>query len=114
MSKRQQRQREALLEIENLSGSRRKDIITCALALLTIILAVAAKTYLTAIGAIEAENMVVNAVIMFSAIGLAILGGTSSINFTKAGQRITYLKHYAGLSDDDVKDFLKSPRTFKL
>lgn len=114
MSKRRQRQQEALIEIESLRASRRKDVITCVCALITIVLVVAAKTYLTATGAIQAESMIANAIVMFASIGLAVLGGTSSINFTKTGHRIAYLRQSAGLTEEDIKAFESAPRNFTL
>lgn len=110
MSKKAARRSEALLEIAQLRAKRRKDVATCVVALIVILGIVGAKTLLTAQGIISADNMAANAIVMFSAIGLAILGGSSSINFTKSGHRITYLRQRNGISLHDIKEHGRTGR----
>ena len=107
MSKKAARREEALVEIAHLKASRRKSVLTCAAALVVILAVIAGKAYLTAIGLIEPDSMVANAVVMFSSIGLAVLGGSASINFTRSGHRIAYLRQRANLSNEDIKTFAR-------
>lgn len=107
MSKKAARREEALVEITHLRASRRKNVLTCAAALVVILAVIAGKAYLTAIGAIAPESMVANAIVMFSSIGLAVLGGSASISFTKSGHRIAYLRQKANLSNEDIKSFAR-------
>lgn len=93
------RRQNALIEIEQLRLERHKDILTCVVSLITIIAIIVCKVMLVSSGVISSENMMADAVVMFASIGLAILSGSSSIRFTKAGRRIAYLRQSAGLND---------------
>ena len=83
-----QRKAQAYRDIERLKANRRKDLIKCAAALAAIIVLVTVKLALETSGILEIGNMAVGAVMMMAGIGLAILGGTSSVDFTRSGNEI--------------------------
>lgn len=90
---------DVLFEIMLLESKRRKDVAICVALLIAIIIIVTAEILLTASGAIPADHMIVNAIVAFSSIGLAVLGGSSGINFMKSGRRIAYLSQTNGLDE---------------
>ena len=111
MSKRRQKRSDAYFEIVELKGKRRADIIKMAACLAIIIVVVTGRYALSATGLIDPTSMIPMAIVMFATIALAIWCGTSSMNFTKSGQRIRYLKQQMGISDDDIKAFEQSGGT---
>ena len=93
-----------LEEIERLRGRRRLSIIKCSAALATIIVVLAGKQILAAQGIIDPNGVVAGALTMLIAFGLAIVGGTASIEFTKSGSKIRELKNSCGITKDEIRN----------
>lgn len=104
------RKAQAYEDIERLKGNRRKDIIKCAAALATIIVLVTVKLSLEVNGILEVGNMAIGAVMMIAGIGLAILGGTSSVDFTRSGNEIRGIQASVGITKQDIKDYERANR----
>lgn len=109
MSKnRKQKRIDSLEEMARLRANRRKDIIKCAGALAAIMVLVGGKAFLEGTGLVEVGNAVVGGVMMMGSIGLAVLAGHASIDFTKNGHRLEYLRSKTGLTKEDVKEYERS------
>ncbi len=108
MSKNSSRRKaKAYEDIERLKASRRKDFIKCVLALAALVLIITAKLVLETCGIIEAGNMASGAFMMAVGIGLAILGGTASVNITRTGNEIRGIQARTGITKQDIKDYEK-------
>ena len=103
MSNKRARRADAFEEIERLKAGRRMDVIKCAGALAAIVVILGGKIALEVNGIIQSGNMAMGAVVMISAVGLAILGGTSSIDFTRSGHEIEGVRARAGISREELK-----------
>ncbi|MEG0990638.1 MAG: hypothetical protein RSN88_07235 [Gordonibacter sp.] len=91
-------------DIQRLKASRRKDIIKCAAALAAIVVLLGGKLLLEMNGIIQAGNLVAGAVQMFGTIGLAIVGGTSSMDFVKCGHDIADIRARTGITKQDIAE----------
>lgn len=91
-------------DIQRLKASRRKDIIKCAAAFAAIVVLLGGKLLLELNGIIQPGNLAAGAVQMFGAIGLAVLGGTSSMDFVKCGHEIAAVQARTGISKQDIAD----------
>ncbi len=47
---------------------------------------------------------------MMAGIGLAILGGTSSVDFTRSGNEIRGIQASVGITKQDIKDYEQAKR----
>ena len=54
--------------------------------------------------------MAVGAAMMMAGIGLAILGGTSSVDFTRSGNEIRGIQASVGITKQDIKDYEQAKR----
>ena len=102
LSKRKAR---CLDEIAELRARRRRDVIKCAAALAIIVVVVAGKQLLASQGVIDPNGIVAGALTMLIAFGLAIVGGTASIEFTKSGAKIRELRQSCGISKEHLKQY---------
>ncbi len=100
---RNERRTKAFEDIERLKASRRKDIIKCAASLAAILIVLSVKMYLETSGLVEVGNLAIGAVVMISAVGLAIFAGTASTDFTRCGREIEGIRARAGISKADLK-----------
>lgn len=91
--------------IQRLKANRRMDIIKCAAAFAAIIILLGGKLLLELSGIIQPGNLVAGAVQMFGAIGLAIMGGTASMDYVKCGHTIADIQARTGLTKQDVVDY---------
>lgn len=107
MSKRRQRRESALEEIAELKAKRRLDVVKCAGALAAILIAVAGRQFLESSGIVSQGSMALGAAMMMVTIGLAIVGGMASIDFTKNGQVIRGLQARNGITAEDIKNYGK-------
>lgn len=98
----------ALNEIVELRSEQRKCILKGALAIAAILIAVAAKVALETNGLIESGNILVGSVMMVITVGLAIVGGSASISYTKSSHAIANLQARVNISKDDIKQYEKS------
>ena len=105
-----QRKAKAYEDIERLKANRRKDLIKCAAALAAIVVLVTVKLGLETSGILEVGNMAVGAAMMMAGIGLAILGGTSSVDFTRSGNEIRGIQASVGITKQDIKDYEQAKR----
>ncbi len=105
-----QRKAKAYQDIERLKANRRKDLIKCAAALAAIVVLVTVKLGLETSGILEVGNMAVGAAMMMAGIGLAILGGTSSVDFTRSGNEIRGIQASVGITKQDIKDYEQAKR----
>lgn len=103
MGKKTTRRETALAEIERLKANRRKDIIKCSAAVVVIIVLIYGKSWLEVNGIIPTGNVVVGALMMFSALGLALFAGTASVDFSKSGHLIEEARAKAGLSKEEIE-----------
>ena len=103
------RKAKAYEDIVRLRANRRKDCIKCAAALAALALLVTAKLALETSGILETGNMA-GAVMMASGIGLAILGGTASVDFTRSGNEIKGIQTRTGITKQDIKDYERARR----
>lgn len=99
------RKARCLDEIAELKARRRRAIIRCAAALAAIIIVVAAKQYAAMQGLIDPNGVIAGALTMLIAFGLAIVGGTASIEFTKSGTKIRQLRQSCGISKEDLRHY---------
>lgn len=99
------RKARCLEEIAELKARRRLSVIKCAAALAAIVVVVAGKQILAAQGIIDPNGIVAGALTMLIAFGLAIVGGTASIEFTKSGAKIRELRQSCGISKEDLKQY---------
>ncbi len=104
------RKAKAYEDIARLRANRRKDCIKCAAALAALALLVTAKLALETSGILETGNMAAGAVMMASGIGLAILGGTASVDFTRSGNEIKGIQTRTGITKQDIKDYERARR----
>lgn len=107
MSKKAKRKEDALVEIERLKAKRRLDIIKCAAALVVIVVLIFGKSWLEFNGILETGNIAVGAMMMVSAVGLAIFAGSASVDFTKCGHLIDEVRMKSGLSKEEIKAYEK-------
>ena len=105
-----QRKAKAYQDIERLKANRRKDLIKCAAALAAIVVLVTVKLGLETSGILEVGNMAAGAAMMMAGIGLAILGGTSSVDFTRSGNEIRGIQASVGITKQDIKDYEQAKR----
>ncbi len=82
-------------------------MIKCAAAFTIIIVLVTGKVMLEMNGTIASGNIAVGAVMMFATIGLAILGGTASLDFTRSGNEIRDICSRTGISKQDILEYEK-------
>lgn len=104
------RKAKAFEDIMRLKANRRKDIIKCAAALAIVVILVTGKIFLEANGFLAIGNIAAGAVMMFSAIGLAILGGSSSLDFTRSGQQIAGICASTGITKEDIAEYERAQR----
>ena len=100
-----QRRAQAFRDIERLKAGRRKDVIKCAAAFAAIIVLVGGKLALETSGIIEIGNMALGGVMMMASIGLAILGGSASIDFTRSGNEIRGIQTSVGITKQNIKEY---------
>ena len=106
-----QRKAKAYEDIERLKANRRKDLIKCAAALAALRPHLGTvKLGLETSGILEVGNMAVGAAMMMAGIGLAILGGTSSVDFTRSGNEIRGIQASVGITKQDIKDYEQAKR----
>lgn len=98
------RKAKAYEDIARLRANRRKDCIKCAAALAALALLVTAKL------ALETSGILETGVMMASGIGLAILGGTASVDFTRSGNEIKGIQTRTGITKQDIKDYERARR----
>lgn len=110
MSNRRNRRAKAFEDIERLREQRRRDVAKCIAALVTIVALVSGKIMLESNGIIEAGNLLVGSVMMAATVGLAIVGGTASIDFTRSGHEIQAIGARAGISKADIAACGKNER----
>ena len=84
--------------------------VKCAAALAALALLVTAKLALETSGVLETGNMAAGAVMMASGIGLAILGGTASVDFTRSGNEIKGIQTRTGITKQDITDYERARR----
>ena len=97
------RKTRCLDEITRLKGRRRVAVIKCAAALAGVIVLVAGKQLLAAQGVIDPNGIAAGGVTMLCAFGLAIVGGTSSIDFTKSGKIIAEIRRSCIVTDEEIR-----------
>ena len=102
------RRENALNEIVELRGEQRKCILKGAVAIVAILIAVAVKVALETNGLVESGNILVGSVMMVITVGLAIVGGSASISYTKSSHAIANLQTRVNISKDDIKQYEKS------
>lgn len=94
---------QCLDEIARLKAKRRRDVIMCALVLVAILFFLWIKQILVMQGIIDQGSIIVAALTMIATFGLAIVGGTASIDFTRSGKRIQLLCQQGGISQEEAK-----------
>ena len=104
------RKAKAYEDIARLRANRRKDCIKCAAALAAIVVLVTVKLGLETSGILEVGNMAVGAAMMMAGIGLAILGGTASVDFPRSGNEIKGIQTRTGITKQDIKDYEQAKR----
>ena len=92
-------------DIQRLKASRRKDIVKCAAAFTAIIILLGGKLLLELNDIIQPRDLAAGAVQMFGAIGLAIVGGTASMDYVKCGHAIADIQARTGLTKQDIIDY---------
>lgn len=97
------RKTRCLDEITRLKGRRRVAVIKCAAALAGVIVLVAGKQLLAAQGVIDPNGIAAGGATMLCAFGLAIVGGTSSIDFTKSGKKIAEIRRSCIVTDEEIR-----------
>lgn len=108
MSKKALRQQDALEEIGAMRAQRRTDIVKCVAALAAVVALVGGKIVLEASGTVPPGNMILNGIVMMGSIGLAIYAGNASIDFTRTGHSIEYLRQKNGISRQALEDHCKT------
>jgi hypothetical protein len=106
--KENRKRRIALEEILQLKTRQKRDILKCALVLVTVLIAVGVDQYLSMQGLIDTTSMLHTAFFMIVVFGLAIIGGSASIDYTKQSQRIREIYSLYGLSKQDLEEYRRS------
>ena len=94
--------------IYRMKVKQRNDIVKCLLITVVAIIAVFGDQLLTMRGYIDSESVVHSAVMMMVVFGLAIFGGSASIDYTKQKNKILELQRETGITDVDIKTFMRS------
>ena len=110
MSNKSTRRAKQIQEIQRLKHRRRIDILKCVIALGAVLLLVGGKQMLAALGIDVYGSMAFGGFEMIATIALAILGGTASIDYTKAGIQIGDIKRIGGITDDHIQAFEREQR----
>ena len=91
MAVKESKRTKVLNEIKGLQAKRRKQFLKCGAVLVGVFAVVGLTTFVKAVGLVPDNSIMIGAVSMFAAIGLAIIGGMASIEATKCTNTINGL-----------------------